>query len=167
MQHPKKSHFSKNLYLYFICLLRIKEKFITANFYNKMPLLVNLTESKLVIHALLRYSGLLQHPRWITSFAMKHYLKLNLVRPNKAVLKNGRQNFRVENSHDVWQSINLILLVSIWVKGSKNGPSKICGRQLLKNLMWYGLLIQITSPQIFPQLLLGPFLNILAHLFWT
>ena len=28
----------------------------------------------------------------------------------------------------------------IWVKVLKNGPSKICGRQPLKNLMGYGLL---------------------------
>ena len=27
----------------------------------------------------------------------------------------------------------------VWVKTFKNGPSKICGRQLLKNLKWYGL----------------------------
>ena len=29
-----------------------------------------------------------------------------------------------------------------WVKVFKNGPSKICGRQLLKDLKWYGLLRQ-------------------------
>ena len=28
----------------------------------------------------------------------------------------------------------------IWVKVFKNGPNKICGRQPLKNLKWYGLL---------------------------
>ena len=31
----------------------------------------------------------------------------------------------------------------------KNGPSKICGKQPLKNLKGYGLLKQITSFQIF------------------
>ena len=30
----------------------------------------------------------------------------------------------------------------IWVKVFKNGPSKICGRQPLKNLKGYGLLLQ-------------------------
>ena len=33
----------------------------------------------------------------------------------------------------------------IWVKVFKNGPSKICGRQPLKNLKWYGMLRHITS----------------------
>ena len=38
----------------------------------------------------------------------------------------------------------------------KNGPSKICGRQPLKNLKFFkGYL---------PQILLGPFLNTLFHL---
>ena len=32
---------------------------------------------------------------------------------------------------------------SIWVEVFKNGPSKICGRQALKKLKWYGLLIHI------------------------
>ena len=27
-------------------------------------------------------------------------------------------------------------LISIWVKVFKNGPSKICGRQTLKNFNW-------------------------------
>ena len=39
------------------------------------------------------------------------------------------------------------------VKVFKNGPSKICGRQCLKNMKWYGL----------PQILLRPFLNTLFH----
>ena len=42
---------------------------------------------------------------------------------------------------------------SIWVKVFKNRPSKICGTQPLKNFK--GCL---------PQILLGPFLNILTHL---
>ena len=36
-----------------------------------------------------------------------------------------------------------------WVKIFKNGPSKICGRQPLKNLKWYGLLRQTKSLQMF------------------
>ena len=42
-----------------------------------------------------------------------------------------------------------------WVTAFKNGLRKICGRQPLKNLKWYGLLRQI---------LLGPFLNNLIQM---
>ena len=35
------------------------------------------------------------------------------------------------------------LHMGIWAKVFKNGPSKIWGRQLLKNLKWYGLLREI------------------------
>ena len=44
--------------------------------------------------------------------------------------------------------------MKIWDKVFKNGPSKMCGRQPLKNLKSYG----------FPQILLGPFLNTLSHM---
>ena len=37
----------------------------------------------------------------------------------------------------------------IWVKVSKNGPSKICGRQPFQNLKWYGLPKQTIPLQIF------------------
>ena len=44
-----------------------------------------------------------------------------------------------------------------------NGPSKICGRQPLKNLESYGLLKQTIFLEIFigcfPQIVIGPFLN--------
>ena len=43
----------------------------------------------------------------------------------------------------------------IWDKVFNNGSSKICGRQPLKNLKWYGLLKQILH---------GPFLNTLSHI---
>ena len=36
----------------------------------------------------------------------------------------------------------------IWVKVFKNGPNKICGRQPLKNLKWYGLLRQTISDML-------------------
>ena len=36
-----------------------------------------------------------------------------------------------------------------WDKVLKNGPSKICGRQPLKNLKGYGLLKQTISLQFF------------------
>ena len=42
----------------------------------------------------------------------------------------------------------------IWGKISKNGPSKICERQPLKNFKWYGL-----SSTNFTWSILGPFLN--------
>ena len=45
--------------------------------------------------------------------------------------------------------------LNTWVKVFKNGTSKFCGRQPLKNLKWYGL------PR---QILLGLFLNTLARL---
>ena len=37
----------------------------------------------------------------------------------------------------------------IWNKVFKNGPSKICGKQTLKNLKWYGLSKQTLSLQMF------------------
>ena len=43
----------------------------------------------------------------------------------------------------VWTSDFYIFLHKVgnhWVKVLKNGPSKICRRQRLKNLRWYGLL---------------------------
>ena len=59
----------------------------------------------------------------------------------------------------------------IWVKIFKNGQSKICGRQSLKNLKWYGLHKAGHNPFNFlkgcrPQILLGPFLlNTLSHIY--
>ena len=38
------------------------------------------------------------------------------------------------------KNIYIFLKSDIWVKVFKNRPSKICGRQPLKNLKWYGLL---------------------------
>ena len=56
----------------------------------------------------------------------------------------------------------------IWVKVFKNGPSKICGRQPLKNLKWYGLLYHFKFFKGWlPQILLGPFLNSLSHILDT
>ena len=63
------------------------------------------------------------------------------------LLKSSIQNFKCASD-------------TIWVKVFKNGPSKVCGRQPLKNLR--------ISLQIFKgclaQLLLGPFLNTLNHM---
>ena len=55
-----------------------------------------------------------------------------------------------------------------WDKVFKNGPSKICGRQPLENLKWYGLLRPHHSKFFkgcLPKILLGPFLNILSQLY--
>ena len=56
----------------------------------------------------------------------------------------------------------------IWVKVSKNGPSKICGRQPLQN--WSDM-VCLSRPYHFKffkdclsQVLLGTFLNTLAHI---
>ena len=57
---------------------------------------------------------------------------------------------------------------NIWDKVFKNGPSEICGRQPLKNLV----MVCLNRPYHFkffkgclPQISLGPFLNTLSHLF--
>ena len=56
----------------------------------------------------------------------------------------------------------------IWDKVFQSGPSKICGRQPLKNLKGYGLLKWTISLQIFKgclsPILLGPLLNTLSHM---
>ena len=63
-------------------------------------------------------------------------------------------------------SFNSILKIkhNKWDKAFKNGPNKICGRQPLKNLKWYG---QAKSLQIFkgclPQDLINPSLNKMAQ----
>ena len=56
----------------------------------------------------------------------------------------------------------------IWDKVFRNGPSKICERQTLKNLKGYG---RLSRPYTFkfckgclPQILLGQFLNTLSHI---
>ena len=65
------------------------------------------------------------------------------------------------------KSCRSFLRCSIWDKGFKNGPSKICGRHSKK---FEG--IWSAADQIFkflkgclPQLLLGPLLNTLSHMF--
>ena len=51
-----------------------------------------------------------------------------------------------------------------WNKVFKNGPSKTCGRQPLKNLKWYGLYHFKFYKGRFRQILLGPFLNTLSQI---
>ena len=55
----------------------------------------------------------------------------------------------------------IVNVQNVWDKVFKNEPSKLCGRQLLKNLKWYGLLKQTSRPFCFkffkgclPQILL-------------
>ena len=51
------------------------------------------------------------------------------------------------------------------VKVFKNGPSKICGRQPLKNL---GDMVRLRKffKGCLPQIFFGPFLNTLTHIFF-
>ena len=51
----------------------------------------------------------------------------------------------------------------IWVKVFKNGPSKICGRQPLKNLVIWSALHFKFFKGCLPKILVGPFLNTLTH----
>ena len=55
-----------------------------------------------------------------------------------------------------------------WDKVFKNGPSKICGGQVLKNLKWYGLLGRPYDYKSFkgclPQIWRDPFLNNLSQM---
>ena len=71
-------------------------------------------------------------------------------------------------SYWVLLQASIIMLVVftryIWVKVFKNGSGKICGRQPLKNLKWYGLPKQIIFHLKFfkgclPQILLDPFVQ--------
>ena len=77
--------------------------------------------------------------------------------------QNGSKDNEVRDS-PVKQLINPSHFTAnnIYVKVFKNGPSKICGRQPLKNLKRYDLPKQTMSLQSFkgclPQILLGPFL---------
>ena len=58
------------------------------------------------------------------------------------------------------------LCSDIRVEVFKNGPSKSCARQPLKNLKGYDLLKQtITLQGSLPQILLGPFLKILCPIY--
>ena len=50
--------------------------------------------------------------------------------------------------------------MTIWIKVFKNGPSKICRRQPLKNLKWYFKLFKGCLPQIS----LGTLLNTLSYM---
>ena len=53
---------------------------------------------------------------------------------------------------------------NIWNKVFRNGRSKICGRQPLKNLKWYGPYLFKFFKGCLTQVLLGPFWNTLSHI---
>ena len=63
--------------------------------------------------------------------------------------------------------VKLLVSSCIWGKVFKNGPSKVYGRQPLKNLKRYGLFKQTIFLQFFKgcltQIVLGPFLNTFSH----
>ena len=60
-------------------------------------------------------------------------------------VKSVRNNF----SDEACQILSVVHTVTTWDKVFKNGSSKICGRQPLKNLKGHRLLKQTTSLQIF------------------
>ena len=63
----------------------------------------------------------------------------NLFHPNVPFLYSSWKAWdstRMEHAL-AWNGL-MIYFINIWVKVFKNGPSKIFGRQPLKNLKWYG-----------------------------
>ena len=88
---------------------------------------------------------------------------VNLLHISKTLcLKNTSGGLLLNQSFCYFQQMKQLfflqsVILYIWVKVFKNGPSKTCGRQSLKNVL-----------QIFkgclPQILLGPFLNTFSHI---
>ena len=74
------------------------------------------------------------------NFIKKRLQNRSLLRSNKG--KNW-------NYGEHWHGMGEWEQANIWVKVYKNGPSKIRGRQPLKNLKWYGLPKLIISSQSF------------------
>ena len=64
-------------------------------------------------------------------------------------------------SHFTCQNI-IMLCSNVWMKVFKNGPSKICGRQPLKHLKWYGLL----KWTIIADHITSNFLKAVSHTFY-
>ena len=75
---------------------------------------------------------------------------------------------RVPLPHQKQLYINENKGLNKWVKAFKNGPSKICGRQPLKNLKWLVCLGKSYHFKLFkgclPQILLDTFLNTLTQI---
>ena len=80
-----------------------------------------------------------------------------------AVLKNIILFVLLErrSTHIARITIETIILDKVF----KNGPSKICRRQPLKNFKWYGRPYHFNLfKDSLPQIVLGPFLNTLSQL---
>ena len=75
--------------------------------------------------------------------------KLIGLRQKPDVQRKNDNNFRFQNLLMKHLKLKLTNSCNIWDKVLKSGPSKICGRQSLKNLKGYGLLKQTISLQIF------------------
>ena len=89
-------------------------------------------------------------------FGKTFYSSLSM--PNWRILQKNQQISIWKKTNKIWSDK--------WDKVFKNGPSKICGRQPLKNLKGYGLLKQADHTYPFKffkgclsQILLGPLLN--------
>ena len=83
------------------------------------------------------------------------------------LLKNGRTSSPDKpqncNIHHVLRKMGDFVDMGQYFQIFKKGPSKICGRKLLKNLKWYGLSRPFFKGCL-PRILLDPFLNTLFHM---
>ena len=64
----------------------------------------------------------------------------------------GKKVKKIAQNYQKCEKLTSPVIISQWNicdKVFKNGPSKICGKQPLKNLKWYGLLRQTISLEIF------------------
>ena len=97
-----------------------------------------------------------------TTLYITHYTTLTLHFSQNPKF-DSTQHAEKEGYCENWNFIFNHLLRTIWEKVFKNGPSKICGRQSLKNLKCYGL-----SKQFFKSLSFTNFtwsiLDTLSHL---
>ena len=92
----------------------------------------------------------------ISKLEMLFQVSLDLKRKAKILVMNSSFCWMLLNRHNMKPALDLTgMMKIIWDKVFKRGPSKICGRQPLKNLKGYGL------PK---QILLGPLLNTLPHI---
>ena len=95
--------------------------------------------------------------------------------PKLVIDKHFQQNPKLTTKSsyglEIHSQSNFIFLLNLfpasrnnWVKVFKNGPSKICGRQPLKNLKCYGLHYLTFFKGCLPQILLSPFLNTMTQI---
>ena len=72
-----------------------------------------------------------------------HANKLTDTRTPRSILNNVLTSATITNTliHSMFKK-STIKALNKWVKVFKNGPSKICGRQSLRNFKFYGLLTQ-------------------------